>query len=273
MIFFLSKKKRNSQQHRTRNAWQPTVDGRRRQLFLAEVHRGTPEFCNKQLKRRKKERKHTWGDDEKLLRARWNIWDSSYLSRSVCKSGHQLSPLTPAASDLHWSNYAGWPPTGRLSKGPPKINIHSFRSVICFWHYRPRSASALLFLLSSSSSSYSSSSSLLFIHSLTPSPHQQPGSYGRPLLTRAGSAHLERDISNCRLLLHNPWVMTSQFFFKKVSETSDTSLDMTVLNSRRTNEFLDGEWTGSSENHKVENFFEFPWMIRTDWTKNRARKS
>lgn len=45
--------------------------------------------------------------------------------------------------DLHWSNYTSWPPTGRLSKGPLKINIHSLRSVICFWHYRPCSVSAL----------------------------------------------------------------------------------------------------------------------------------
>lgn len=47
------------------------------------------------------------------------------------------------ALDLYWSNYKGWPPTGRLSKGPLKINIHSFRSVIRFWHYRPCSVSAL----------------------------------------------------------------------------------------------------------------------------------
>lgn len=61
------------------------------------------------------------------------------------------SLITSPGLDPLWSNYTGWPPTGRLSKGPLKINIHSFRSVICFWHYRPPSVSALpLFVLYSS---------------------------------------------------------------------------------------------------------------------------
>lgn len=61
------------------------------------------------------------------------------------------SLITSPGLDPLWSNYTGWPPTGRLSKGLLKINIHSFRSVICFWHYRPPSVSALpLFVLYSS---------------------------------------------------------------------------------------------------------------------------
>lgn len=150
-----------------RSVWQPTVDGDGSfsSLRFTEGHHSSSNY------KKDGKGKKIHSDDEEVLRACWNIWNCycCYLSWSVCNSRHQLSPLAPAASDLRWSNYAGWPPTGRLSKGPPKINIHSFRSVICFWHYRPRSMSALLFLLFSA----------LYSFTYPPTPpalHQQPGS-------------------------------------------------------------------------------------------------
>lgn len=65
----------------------------------------------------------------------------SNIVRKPCPPAPISSPGPVLA--LHWSNYTHWPPTGRLSKGPLKINIHSLRSVIRFWHYRPCSVSEL----------------------------------------------------------------------------------------------------------------------------------
>lgn len=48
--------------------------GRRQQLLLAEVHRGTLQFCYL-LKKKWEERKYTLGNDEKLLGVWKNIWN------------------------------------------------------------------------------------------------------------------------------------------------------------------------------------------------------
>lgn len=128
--------------------------GWRLQQFLIKVNKGDLGILTLWKQKLNQEIKHLGQNCRRKLRIRnylsivfmytVHILNSNMiLSFQAPAFSSNISPIPSSALDLHWSNYAGWPPTGRLSKGPLKINIHSFRSVIRFWHYRPCSSSAL----------------------------------------------------------------------------------------------------------------------------------